>query len=493
MTLWAAVRFRFLGIALCLLLFGETPWAWGQTPAGAALRFDGSNDLVTFGTVSPVTTHTIEAWIKLDRPVTYGAVAGQIAGPGQACGLGMYLRTEASSICYVVDVNGCGNGASLCGPLQVGEWTHVAGSYDGSNMRLYVNGILAAEQGNVPFNPSNFMSAGAVVFFNGPQQYFPGELDELRLWNVARSGSQITANMVRPLMGSEPGLIGYWNFDEGSGQQVADLSPSGVTGLLGRNNTAENSDPAWVESTAPLGPSLNGAVSAASFEGNAIAPGQIVSLFGLGLAKGSAVAGVLPLPEELGGTRVSVIDSAGDPREAQFFFVSPRQINMFVPSETALGNAVVVVRPAESDEGTLGVNVVAVAPGLFTANASGKGVAAASALRVLADGSRSTTPVFQLDAPTKTFVPAPIDVSAPGEQVYLLLYGTGIRGASNLPAVLVGGEVVNVLGAGPQGEFIGLDQVNIGPIPARLAGRGEVNILLFANGVQANPVSVSIR
>jgi uncharacterized protein (TIGR03437 family) len=492
MQLEITVGCRLAALILPCLFLGELPLARSQTPAGKALRFDGVNDLVTFGTVSPLPVHTIEAWIKPEREST-GIFVGQIAGPTQACSLGMALRMNGSEACYVIDVAGCGAAPTLCQPVSMGAWTHLAGTYDGNTMRFYVNGTLAAERGSTPFNPSNFMSAGAAVFFSGPQQYYPGELDEVRVWNVVRGADAITASMSRPLSGTESGLAGYWTLNEGSGQQVSDSSPSAVTGLLGRNNTSEASDPTWIESSAPLGPSLISAVSAASFEGATIAPGQIVSLFGIGLASSTAEATTLPLPMSLGGTEVRIVDRLELEHLAQFFFVSPNQINMFVPSETALGDAVVTVRRAGGQEATLDVDVTATAPGLFAANANGEGVAAAFALRVLADGSRSTTPVFRLDAAAGSFVPAPIDLGAQGEQVFLLLFGTGIRGASNLPSVLIGGEVVNVLGAGAQGEFIGLDQVNVGPLPTRLAGRGEVSILLFANGIQANPVVVSIR
>ena len=123
-------------------------------------------------------------------------------------------------------------------------------------MRFYVNGTLIGQQTSVRFDSSNFMSAGAAVFFNGPQQYYPGELDEVRIWNVVRQPGEIADSMQRPLSGTEPGLAGYWKFDEGSGQETADSSSSMVTGVLGRSGAPEASDPMWVESSAPLGPSL---------------------------------------------------------------------------------------------------------------------------------------------------------------------------------------------------------------------------------------------
>ena len=135
-----------------------------------------------------------------------------------------------------------------------------------------------------------------------------------------------------------------------------------------------------------------------------------------------------------------------------------------------------------------------VAPGLFTANASGQGLAAATVLRVRADGSLSYEAVSRFDAAQGKPVSVPIDLSNPAEQVFLLLFGTGFRGRSSLGAVglLVGGLPVEALYAGPQGDFAGLDQLNL-PLPRTLAGRGEVTVVLTVDGKTANPVTVTFK
>jgi uncharacterized protein (TIGR03437 family) len=78
--------------------------------------------------------------------------------------------------------------------------------------------------------------------------------------------------------------------------------------------------------------------------------------------------------------------------------------------------------------------------------------------------------------------------------VYLLLYGSGVRGRAALSDVVVtiGGVPAEVVYAGPQGNFVGLDQVNV-KLPRSLAGRKEVNVLLSVTGRTANPVTVSIK
>jgi uncharacterized protein (TIGR03437 family) len=76
--------------------------------------------------------------------------------------------------------------------------------------------------------------------------------------------------------------------------------------------------------------------------------------------------------------------------------------------------------------------------------------------------------------------------------VYLLLFGTGMR-KSAVAAAIVGGETVGVAGPAPAPGFVGVDQVNLGPMPRSLAGAGEVKIALTVGGVPANLVTVNIR
>jgi uncharacterized protein (TIGR03437 family) len=84
--------------------------------------------------------------------------------------------------------------------------------------------------------------------------------------------------------------------------------------------------------------------------------------------------------------------------------------------------------------------------------------------------------------------------STPGD-VYIALFGSGLRGHSSLANVTatIDGEEVPVFFVGPQGEFAGLDQVNLGPLPRTLAGRGEVEILITINGRSSNPVVVVLE
>ena len=236
-------------------------------------------------------------------------------------------------------------------------------------------------------------------------------------------------------------------------------------------------------------------VPAASFTGSVLAPDSIVAAFGVKLAPATKVATTTPLPTELEGTTVRVKDSAGAERQARLFFVSPAQINYLMPPETVAGAATVTVR---NGEGILSIGAVQISqtmPGLFTANADGKGVAAALALRVKPGGEQIFEPVARLDAAQNRFVAEPVDLGDPNDQIFLILFGSGIRFRTSLSAttVTIGGLSQQAPFAGAVEGLAGLDQINAGPLSRSLMGRGEVDLVLTVDGKQANTVRVSFK
>jgi uncharacterized protein (TIGR03437 family) len=232
-------------------------------------------------------------------------------------------------------------------------------------------------------------------------------------------------------------------------------------------------------------------VSAASFSGTTLASESIVAAFGTGLAINTQAAESLPLPTSLAGTTITVKDSAGVERQAPLFFVSTAQINYQMPPGTASGAATVTIinRYGEVSAGT--VQIAAVAPGLFAANANGQGVAAAVALRIKADGTQQHEPVARFDAVTNRFVSVPIDLGPGTDQVFLIPFGTGLRFGATATAT-IGGANAEVLFAGVAPGFVGLDQANV-RLSRSLIGRGEVDVVLMVDGRAANTVRVNVR
>lgn len=235
-------------------------------------------------------------------------------------------------------------------------------------------------------------------------------------------------------------------------------------------------------------------VSAASFNGEALAPDSMVSAFGAELATQTALSNGLPLPTSLAGTTVTVRDSQGNEKLAELFFVSPNQINYLMPGGLAEGKAVVTVRNSVGQVRTGSTEIAKVAPGMFTADASGKGLASAIALRVRANGQQVFEQVAQYDSQQQKFVAAPIDLTTPGEQVYLILFGTGFRHRSSLDEVKVQMESLEIepLYVGEAPSLLGMDQVNV-LLPNQLAGFGEVDVVIKVDGKSANTIKLKFK
>lgn len=236
------------------------------------------------------------------------------------------------------------------------------------------------------------------------------------------------------------------------------------------------------------------AVSAASFSNAKLSGDSIATAFGNRLATKTQAATSLPLPTSLAGSSFIVKDSLGTERNAPLFFASPTQVNFLVPVGTAIGPATLI---ATNSDGILSVTkteIATVAPSLFSASATGQGLAVAVVQRRKTNGAISYEATSRFDSTLGKLVAVPIDLSQPTDQVFLLLYATGIKNRSSLSAVSVslGGTNAEALFAGATSEFAGLDQINI-RLPQSLAGRGTVNIALTVDGQAANSVTVSIK
>jgi uncharacterized protein (TIGR03437 family) len=187
-------------------------------------------------------------------------------------------------------------------------------------------------------------------------------------------------------------------------------------------------------------------------------------------------------------------DGSGAEQSAQLSYVSPQQINLLLPGTMTTGNAVLTVTGSAGMSHQVPLQVTPVAPGLFTANSSGNGVPAATALLTMNTGGTVPISVFTCGTVSGTCTNAPIALPAGGDRLFLTLYGTGIRNRRNLSDVTVhiGGTPVPVIYAGAQAEFPGLDQVNL-EIPANLTTRGLTPLVLSIAGRSANPVQLLIE
>ena len=238
----------------------------GAVFSGSALDFNGSNSKVTIQNSPSLSVSgnkiTIEAWVnpELFKSETWqGSVVLKDYGGGAGRDYGYGLRCGGQGQFDVV--LGSGNWQELKSPqnsISLNVWTHIAATFNGTNIKLYVNGEeVAARRASFSIvTNSNNVQIGDSPGFSG--RVFNGKIDEVRIWNIARTEEEIKNSMNLSLgsgiLDSESsGLVGYWSMDEGIDQQVSDKSYFGNDGLLGSSSSKESSDPTWVSSEVIVG------------------------------------------------------------------------------------------------------------------------------------------------------------------------------------------------------------------------------------------------
>ena len=230
-------------------------------------------------------------------------------------------------------------------------------------------------------------------------------------------------------------------------------------------------------------------VSSASFEGGPTSPGAMMTafpLFGAKLATATANTQTVVWPASLAGAMVSVRDAAGVTHAAGIGYASPFQLNYRVPENAAEGLATVTINAGGvSVPGA--INIVSAYPNLFSLN--GENLAAAVILRIR-DGQAIYENIFQIV--NNALVAAPIDFGPPNDQLYLVLFGTGLGKSNVTAAAKVGGVDLPVAYAGVQGSIPGLDQFNIA-LPRTLTGKGKIDLTVTVNGKISNAVSLTFK
>lgn len=222
-----------------------------------ALDFDGTFNRLEV-TMTPALSlaneFTFEAWINPRAKASGQAmIASQLDNvpgtPALPCKAGWNLFRDITTGQLEMAVSpGFGSCAGVIrlggGNLPLNTWTHVALTISSSGttrtIRIYVNG----SQVNTTTYTGNFVPlATGRTFFIGNQEdllvlnrgdrAFPGQLDEIRLWNYARSQSQLQSAQSNCLSGTESGLVGYWRLNDGPGSATAaDLSGNNHTARL---------------------------------------------------------------------------------------------------------------------------------------------------------------------------------------------------------------------------------------------------------------------
>jgi Concanavalin A-like lectin/glucanases superfamily/Secretion system C-terminal sorting domain/The GLUG motif len=220
------------------------------TPAvtNNALRFSAGNSNYVYAYPSvPVSgPYTMEAWIRPNSMGTCGIVGWGYYGSDNA--VNAFRLTDNGLINYWWN-----NDLSVTTGDLTGTWHHVAATFDGTTRNIYLDGVLAGQDNpGSSFNTSD-NSNFAIGTTNNYSEFFDGDMDEVRIWNVARTQEELQTSMHTTLAGTETGLVAYWKFDETTGYTANEL----IGGAMGYLTFLDG----WTASTAPFGPGTTTTVS----------------------------------------------------------------------------------------------------------------------------------------------------------------------------------------------------------------------------------------
>ncbi len=207
---------------------------------GNMVNFNGaSNQYVTLANnpLSNATAMTIETWVRPTANNTWC----RILDFGDSAGDNMVLIASQSNSgipIFAINVNNTGSiNLNAPNPIPLNTWTHIAVTLSGTTATMYINGIQVAQNTSFNANPAS-LGATANNWFGRSQYtsdaYFSGNMEEMRLWNVARTQKQIRENMHLTLSGREIGLVAYYQFNELAGNNnILDV-------VRGNNGTLQN-------------------------------------------------------------------------------------------------------------------------------------------------------------------------------------------------------------------------------------------------------------
>ena len=213
-----------------------------------SLVFDGVNDYINLPTEplytgSDITSFTQEAWIySRNTDESYHAVMGsQVTGDAVNRGPSIYIY-NTNTIHFGFGDGSTWHAHDIENVIEANTWTHLAVSFDGTNYSLYVNGILkytgTDDAGSYPVR--------GITTIGKVDNYFNGKIDEVRIWNDARTETEIRQNMYQELPdpASESNLVAYYKFNETSGTTLSDSKGSHtgtLTNMSGNEWTATSS------------------------------------------------------------------------------------------------------------------------------------------------------------------------------------------------------------------------------------------------------------
>ena len=178
------------------------------------LQLNGTSDYMEVPYAADLNPNqfTVSFWAKVDGRQGHWRSPLSCRNFGSKTGYILYAADDNKWQCWL------GNGSDWIGDIgmdvQLGVWTHLATTFNGSQIKLYINGNPAiSKNASLAINTTHPLQIGKGEGWLGTQFFFPGKIAEVRVWNVVRTQSDITTTMNQRLVGSETGLVGYWKLD----------------------------------------------------------------------------------------------------------------------------------------------------------------------------------------------------------------------------------------------------------------------------------------
>ncbi len=185
----------------------------------------------------PTSAITLECWVKVHTYDIWHSMVAFIQDNG-SFERGWDLETrDNNKFAFTIKTLGSSSLTYMETTSQFEEevWYHVAGTYDGNTMKIYVNGVLEREDGISQSGDIDYVDSWLNVgMYRDDNEFFnlDGTIDEVRIWDYARTEDEIRMDMCQKLEGTETGLYAYWRFDRISGEEVRDYGPNDLTGVI---------------------------------------------------------------------------------------------------------------------------------------------------------------------------------------------------------------------------------------------------------------------
>ena len=178
-----------------------------------ALDFDGTDDYVTMGNnLNLTSTITIETWVKTD-----GLGARQtIIDKGYSSSGEPYYQYHVEvraggEVYFALSLGGSRQSTETSASLTAGQWHHVACVYNGSTIKVYIDGVQESST-NATGSISTYSTSFYIGAHSGPTSIgsFDGPIDEVRIWNDARTAAEIKEYMHKEVASDASGLVAYY-------------------------------------------------------------------------------------------------------------------------------------------------------------------------------------------------------------------------------------------------------------------------------------------